>query len=94
MKNLIADLVEKLTDQEASSLEAFVQLDAIQIIVMAMLARLDEQSRHAIHENITQAFEKISDERQVDPDEFERLRSATFSLLNREISLSSNRTID
>ncbi|MDU5454453.1 MAG: sigma-S stabilization anti-adapter protein IraP [Pseudescherichia vulneris] len=84
MRHLIADLIDKLNVQEASSQEACVQLGAIQLIVMAMFNRLDEQSRQAIHENITLSFEKISDEELSDPDDLQRLRSAIFALLNRE----------
>lgn len=91
MKYLIADLVEKLATQEASKLEAFVQLDAIEIVVMALFAQLDEQSKQAIRENITQAFQNLSDAGQTDPTELNRLRLATFKLLNREISLHVNR---
>ena len=84
MRHLIADLIDKLNAQEASSQEARVQLGAIQLIVMAMFTRLDEQSRQAIHENITLSFETIFDEGLSDPDDLERLRSAIFALLNRE----------
>ncbi|EAW1141500.1 hypothetical protein CG28_003978 [Salmonella enterica subsp. enterica serovar Ohio] len=91
MKYLIADLVEKLASQEASTVEAFVQLDAIEIIVMALFAQLDEQSKLAIRENVSLAFEKINDEAQADPTELERLRRATFNLLDRDITLPLSR---
>lgn len=91
MKYFIADLVEKLASQEASHVDAFIQLDAIEIIVMALFTQLAEESRQLVRDNITQAFDKINAEEQTDLTESERLRHATFNLLNREITLPVTR---
>ena len=37
MKYLIADLIEKIADQEASKKEALVQLDALKIVVTVVV---------------------------------------------------------
>ncbi|WP_420000986.1 sigma-S stabilization anti-adapter protein IraP, partial [Atlantibacter hermannii] len=41
MKHLIADLIEKIADQEASKKESLARLDALKIVVTALFAKLD-----------------------------------------------------
>ncbi|WP_313471433.1 sigma-S stabilization anti-adapter protein IraP [Atlantibacter hermannii] len=86
MKHLIADLIEKIADHEASRAEAFIQLDVIKIIVMALLARLDEPSKEDIRLYISQAFDEIETQNETEQADYEHLRRATFSLLDSDIS--------
>jgi len=89
MKYLIADLIEKIADQEASKKEALVQLDALKIVVTALFAKLDSQTKDAIRDHITEAFEKLAEENSSDLADLERLKEATSDLLSRKIVLPS-----
>lgn len=86
MKNLIADLIEKVVDHEKTTEEMCLQLDALEIVVMTFYVRLDEQSKQDIRQHISQAFDNIHTENQAVTADFERLRHATFSLLDRDIT--------
>lgn len=87
MKHLIADLIEKIADQEASKKDALIQLDALQIVITALFANQDSLTKEAIRNHISHAFERLDEESTTDPVELERLKGATFALLNREIVL-------
>lgn len=89
MKHLIADLIEKIADQEASKKESLARLDALQIVVTALFAKLDSQTKDAIREHITDAFEKLAEENSSDLADLERLKEATSDLLSRKIVLPS-----
>jgi len=89
MKHLIADLIEKIADQEASKKESLARLDALKIVVTALFAKLDSQTKDAIREHITDAFEKLAEENSSDLAELERLKEATSDLLSRKIVLPS-----
>lgn len=89
MKHLIADLIEKIVDQEASKKESLARLDALKIVVTALFAKLDSQTKDAIREHITDAFEKLAEENSSDLADLERLKEATSDLLSRKIVLPS-----
>lgn len=89
MKHLIADLIEKIADQEASKKESLARLDALKIVVTALFAKLDSQTKDAIREHITDAFEKLAEEKSSDLADLERLKEATSDLLSRKIVLPS-----
>jgi len=89
MKYLIADLIEKIAVQEASKKEAIVQLDALKIVVTALFAKLDSQTKDAIRDHITETFEKLAEENSSDLAELARLKEATSDLLSRKIVLPS-----
>ncbi|WP_313021613.1 sigma-S stabilization anti-adapter protein IraP [Atlantibacter hermannii] len=93
MKHLIADLIEKIADQEASKKESLARLDALKIVVTALFAKLDSQTKDAIREHITDAFtdafEKLAEENSSDLADLERLKEATSDLLSRKIVLPS-----
>ena len=89
MKHLIADLIEKIADQEASKKESLARLYALKIVVTALFAKLDSQTKDAIREHITDAFEKLAEENSSDLADLERLKEATSDLLSRKIVLPS-----
>ncbi|MDV5275726.1 sigma-S stabilization anti-adapter protein IraP [Leclercia adecarboxylata] len=89
MKYLIADLIEKIADQEASKKEALVQLDALKIVVTALFAHLDSHAKEAIRDHISHAFEKLAEENSNDLTELDSLKGATLALLSRNIVLPS-----
>jgi len=89
MKHLIADLIEKIADQEASKKESLARLDSLKIVVTALFAKLDSQTKDAIREHITDAFEKLAEENSSDLADLERLKEATSDLLSRKIVLPS-----
>ncbi|WP_312749671.1 sigma-S stabilization anti-adapter protein IraP [Atlantibacter hermannii] len=89
MKHLIADLIEKIADQEASKKESLARLDALKIVVTALFAKLDSQTKDAIRDHITDAFKKLAEENSSDLADLERLKEATSDLLSRKIVLPS-----
>lgn len=89
MKHLIAELIEKIADQEASKKESLARLDALKIVVTALFAKLDSQTNDAIREHITDAFEKLAEENSSDLADLERLKETTSDLLSRKIVLPS-----
>ena len=56
MKNLIAELLVKLAAKEEESKELVAQVEALEIIVTAMLRRMDPEQQHAIAAGIDNAM--------------------------------------
>ena len=76
-------------NQEASKKESLSRRDALKIVVTALFAKLDSQTKDAIREHITDAFEKLAEENSSDLADLERLKEATSDLLSRKIVLPS-----
>ncbi|MEH4661139.1 MULTISPECIES: sigma-S stabilization anti-adapter protein IraP [Enterobacteriaceae] len=87
MKALLADLLDKMAETDASDKACLVQLDAVAVVVQAMFSRLDEQRKFRIREEIHSAFEKIAAEHTTTHAELQLLRTATDNLLSRELIL-------
>ncbi|RPH21881.1 anti-adapter protein IraP [Buttiauxella warmboldiae] len=56
MKNLISELLAKLAEKEAESKEFVAQIEALEIVVFAMLARMEQGDRQAIVTHIEDAL--------------------------------------
>ncbi|WP_312080956.1 anti-adapter protein IraP [Pantoea septica] len=56
MKNLIAELLVKLAAKEEESKELVAQVEALEIIVTAMLRKLEPEQQHAIAASIEHAM--------------------------------------
>jgi len=56
MKNLIAELLVKLAAKEEESKELVAQVEALEIIVTAMLRKLEPEQQHAIAAGIDDAM--------------------------------------
>ena len=56
MKQLIAELLVKLAEKEAESKELVAQVEALEIVVTALLRKLGDEQRQALNSDITQAL--------------------------------------
>lgn len=57
MKNLIAELLVRLAEKEEESKELVAQVEALEIVVTALLRKLDNGQLQLISESITTAME-------------------------------------
>lgn len=56
MKNLISELLTKLAEKEEESKEFVAQIEALEIVIFAMLERMERSERLAIIKNIEDAL--------------------------------------
>ncbi|WP_338561523.1 anti-adapter protein IraP [Erwinia sp. E_sp_B04_7] len=57
MKNLIAELLVRLAEKEEESKELVAQVEALEIVVTALLRKLDSAQLQQISESITTAMD-------------------------------------
>ncbi|WP_158783367.1 anti-adapter protein IraP [Pantoea sp. BAV 3049] len=57
MKNLIAELLVRLAEKEEESKELVAQVEALEIVVTALLRKLDGEQLQQITDNISVAME-------------------------------------
>lgn len=60
MKNLISELLVKLAEKEEESKEFIAQIEALEIVVTAMLRRMEQNDREAIISNIEGALQEVN----------------------------------
>lgn len=58
MKNLIAELLVKLAQKEEESKELVAQVEALEIVVTALLRRMDTSDQQALINSIEGALDK------------------------------------
>ncbi|AOE40376.1 anti-adapter protein IraP [Pantoea agglomerans] len=61
MKNLIAELLVKLAEKEATAKEQMAQIEALEIVVTALVRKLEPQQHLAITTSIETAMDKVAD---------------------------------
>lgn len=61
MKQLIAELLVKLAEKEAESKELVAQVEALEIVVTALLRKLGDDQRQELNRGITEALITASD---------------------------------
>lgn len=61
MKNLIAELLVKLAEKEATAKEQMAQIEALEIVVTALLRKLEPQQHLAITTSIETAMDNVAD---------------------------------
>lgn len=61
MKNLIAELLIRLAEKEEESKELVAQVEALEIVVTALVRKLDEAQRQQINDSISDAMKTASD---------------------------------
>ncbi|BCG10588.1 MULTISPECIES: anti-adapter protein IraP [Buttiauxella] len=59
MKNLISELLSKLAEKEEESKEFVAQIEALEIVVTAMLCRMDKNDRQAMVAHIQSALNEV-----------------------------------
>ncbi|ARJ40911.1 anti-adapter protein IraP [Pantoea alhagi] len=61
MKQLIAELLVKLAEKEAESKELVAQVEALEIVVTALLRKLGDEQRQELNRGISEALIVASD---------------------------------
>ncbi|MBA2815443.1 anti-adapter protein IraP [Candidatus Pantoea persica] len=61
MKNLIAELLVNLAEKEEESKELVAQVEALEIVVTAMLRKLEPEQQHAIASGIDNSMRNSGD---------------------------------
>lgn len=61
MKNLIAELLVKLAEKEATAKEQVAQIEALEIVVTALVRKLDPQQHLEITTTIETAMDNVAD---------------------------------
>ncbi|AUX92607.1 anti-adapter protein IraP [Mixta gaviniae] len=80
MKYLIAELLDKLAEKEVESKELVAQVEALEIVVTALLRKLGDEQREALSSGISQALATASDGAK--PEDASLLHSYIDKLLN------------
>jgi hypothetical protein len=81
MKNLIAELLVKLAEKEEESKELVAQVEALEIVVTALLRRLEQGERSALVASIEEALDDASPKTAVPVQDTELLRQYLKKLL-------------
>lgn len=82
MKNLIAELLIRLAEKETESKELVAQVEALEIVVTALLRKSDAEQLRQINESIDSAMRNASAGIREYPDDLSLLESYIQRLLN------------
>lgn len=81
MKNLIAELLVKLAEKEEESKELVAQVEALEIVVTALLRHMAAPEQNALIQSIEGALEDVRPEAGVSPEDAELLQQYVKKLL-------------
>ncbi|EQA6237148.1 anti-adapter protein IraP [Enterobacter hormaechei] len=81
MKNLIAELLVKLAQKEEESKELVAQVEALEIVVTALLRQMAKPEQEALIDNVEGAREKARPDSQVPAEDAELLQQYVKKLL-------------
>lgn len=81
MKNLIAELLVKLAEKEGESKELVAQVEALEIVVTALLRHMATSEQNALIESIEGALEAASPDAGVSEEDSELLQQYVKKLL-------------
>lgn len=81
MKNLIAELLVKLAQKEEESKELVAQVEALEIVVTALLRQMAKNEQQTLIENVEGALESVGPDSQVPVEDAEMLRQYVKKLL-------------
>ncbi|MEG5744669.1 anti-adapter protein IraP [Enterobacter hormaechei] len=81
MKNLIAELLVKLAQKEEESKELVAQVEALEIVVTALLRQMAKLEQEALIDNVEGALEKARPDSQVPAEDAELLQQYVKKLL-------------
>ena len=82
MKNLIAELLIRLAEKETESKELVAQVEALEIVVTALLRKTDAEQLRQINESINSSIQTASTGEQQHPEDLTLLQSYIQRLLN------------
>ena len=81
MKNLIAELLVKLAQKEEESKELVAQVEALEIVVTALLRQMAKPEQEVLIDNVEGALEKARPDSQVPAEDAELLQQYVKKLL-------------
>ena len=81
MKNLIAELLVKLAQKEEESKELVAQVEALEIVVTALLRQMAKTDQQALIESVEGALDSVRPESQVPVEDAEMLHHYVKKLL-------------
>jgi hypothetical protein len=81
MKNLIAELLVKLAQKEEESKELVAQVEALEIVVTALLRQMAKPEQEALIDIVEGALEKARPDSQVPAEDAELLQQYVKKLL-------------
>ncbi|MCF8579599.1 anti-adapter protein IraP [Enterobacter ludwigii] len=81
MKNLIAELLVKLAQKEEESKELVAQVEALEIVVTALLRQMTQSDQQALIESVEGALDKAQPDTQVPVQDAELLQQYVKKLL-------------
>ncbi|MBP2170078.1 hypothetical protein J2125_003270 [Erwinia toletana] len=81
MKNLIAELLLKLAAKEEEAKELTAQVEALEIVVTAMLRKMEEAQRLELNAGIEVAMRKAAEDAATDPQDTSLLQGYIRRLL-------------
>lgn len=82
MKNLIAELLVRLAEKETESKELVAQVEALEIVVTALLRKTDAEQMREINESITTAMQTATPVDQEHKEDLSLLENYLQRLLN------------
>lgn len=83
MKNLIAELLVKLAEKEETAKELVAQVEALEIVVTALLVRMAPGEKQALTTSIDEALVLVNPAEQVSPLDQALLQQHLEKLLER-----------
>lgn len=81
MKNLIAELLVKLAEKEEESKELVVQVEALEIVVTALLRQMAQSDQQALMASVEGALDEARPDAQVPAEDSEMLQQYVKKLL-------------
>ncbi|HBD81077.1 anti-adapter protein IraP [Leclercia adecarboxylata] len=81
MKNLIAELLLKLAQKEEESKELVAQVEALEIVVTALLRQMAQSEQQALIDSVEGALDEVRPDKQVSVEDSEMLQQYVKKLL-------------
>jgi len=81
MKNLIAELLVKLAQKEEESKELVAQVEALEIVVTALLRQMAISEQQALIDSVEGALDEVRPDKQVSVEDSEMLQQYVKKLL-------------
>lgn len=90
MKALMADLVDRIAEQDASNRDFFIYVEALQAVVTVLVSCLDEDRKKQVRQSISVALADTQPEDFRRMEDREKLKQAIFQLIDRPLNLPMN----
>jgi len=81
VKNLIAELLLKLAQKEEESKELVAQVEALEIVVTALLRQMAKSEQQALIDSVDGALDEVRPDKQVSVEDSEMLQQYVKKLL-------------